>query len=253
LFWDLSSGTWSVTAAPLPADAQASSDPAFSPFTCPATGVCLSVGTYLGSSGRESLVESDPSLPATTTAVSVKAVSASTLSYSATVTGSTSAPTGTVVFSAGLDYLCSARVVGTTATCTGAALPTPQIVGSYSGDSANAPSWGTAASPPIPNAVAVVSATTESTKTQTFFAGPLSVEVTATNGAGVAGMPVTFVFPTTGATAIVWGPTTVVTNAAGVATSPWLMANDVVGSYVVWAVPAGLHSVAAFILTNKRK
>ena len=63
----------------------------------------------------------------------------------------------------------------------------------------------------------------------------------------------TFVFPTTGATASVWGPTTVLTNAAGVATSPWLMANDEVGSYVVWAVPAGLHSVAAFILTNKRK
>jgi len=253
LFWDLSSGTWTVTPAPLPADAQASSNPDFAPFTCPATGVCLSVGTYLGSSGRESVIEADPSLPATTTSVSAKAVSAQTLSYSATVTGSAIAPTGTVVFSAGLNYLCSAHVVSGAATCTGPVLPTTQIVGSYSGDGSNAPSWGTAASPPVPNSVAVVSLTSESTKIETFFSSPLSVEVTATNGVGVAGMPVTFVFPTTGPTAIVWGPTTVLTNAAGIATSPWLMANDVVGSYVVWAVPAGLKSVAAFILTNKRK
>ena len=252
LFWDLSSGTWTVTPAPLPADAQASSNPDFAPFTCPATGTCLSVGTYLGSSGRETVIESDPSLPATTTTVSAKTVSAQTLSYSATVTGSTNAPTGTVVFSAGLDSLCSAHVVGGTATCTGPVPLATQIVGSYSGDGSNAPSWGTAASPPVPNSVAIVSLPSESTKVDTWFPSALSVEVTATTGVGVAGVPVTFVFPTTGPSAYVWGPTTVVTNAAGIATSPWPYANDKVGSYIVWALPTGLQSVAAFILTNKR-
>jgi membrane protein DedA with SNARE-associated domain len=81
----------------------------------------------------------------------------------------------------------------------------------------------------------------------------LSVEVIATTGVGVAGVPVTFFVPTSGASAALWGPSTVVTNAAGVATSPPLVANDKVGSYIVWAVPSGLQSIAAFVLTNKRK
>lgn len=255
LFWNLSSGTTTVTPAPLPADAQASSDPAFAPFTCPATGDCLSVGTYLGSSGRESVVESDPSLPATTTTVSAKATSAQTTSYSATVTGSTP-PTGTVVFSAGLDSLCRAPVVAGSATCTGPASPTPQFVGSYSGDGSNAPSWGTGASPPapaVPSTIADLSTPSETAKVDAFFPSSLSVEVISTTGIGVAGVPVTFVAPSTGASVALWGPATVLTNAAGIATSPPLEAIDQVGSYIVWAHAGGVQGIAAFVLTNKHK
>jgi hypothetical protein len=253
LLWNLSGGAWTVTATPLPSDAGASSDPMFAPFTCPGTGVCLEVGTYVGtaSAGREGVVETDPSLAATTTSVSAQSTSSGELSYSATVTGSS--PTGTVVFSAGLDDLCTAVISGATASCTGPVPPSKQILGSYSGDGVNAPSWGTAASPDVPAAISDVSPFTESTRINSWFPRPLSVQITGANGQGVAGIPVTFIAPTSGPSVGIWGPSTVVTNAAGVATSPYLSSNSKVGSYIVWAVPAGEPFVTYFVLTNTRR
>ena len=66
LFWNVSTGTWSVTPTPLPADALAGSDPSFSPIACPGAGVCLAVWTYEGSGGREGVIETDPSLALST-------------------------------------------------------------------------------------------------------------------------------------------------------------------------------------------
>ena len=184
LFWNLSSGVWSVTATPLPADAASSSDPYFAPIACPGAGVCLAVGTYLGTSGsREGVIETDPSLAATTTTVSAQRVSGPTISFSATVVGS-AGPTGTVTFSSGLEPLCTATISNGTATCTGPQPTAGTILGSYSGDGASAPSWGTAASPAAPSTIVVLSGSGQSAKLNGWFSTPLIVEVTNSAGAG---------------------------------------------------------------------
>jgi adhesin/invasin len=250
LFWNLSAGTWVVTPAPLPGDASAASDPSFAPISCPAAGVCLAVGTYLGSTGREGVIETDPSLAATTTTVSLNAVSGQIV-YSAAVTGG-AGPTGTVVFSAGLSALCAATVSNGTATCTGPIPPTKVVLGSYSGDGTSAPSWGTAASPAAPSAIIAVWGSGQITKVNTFFPYQLAAKVVDNTGAGVPGVAVTFVAPTTRATAIFWGSHTAITNAAGIAWSPVLSANSVRGWYWVVATTSGVPSGATFLLGNKK-
>jgi len=252
LFWDLSSGVWSVTAAPLPADAASGSDPSFAPIACPGAGVCLAVGTYLGASGsREGVIETDPSLAATATTVSAQRVSGQTIVYSASVVGS-AGPTGTVTFSGGLEALCTAPISNGTATCTG---PQPQstvVLGSYSGDGTSAPSWGTGVSPIPANSIIVISGSGQSAMVNGWFPHTLVVEVTGSSGTGVPGVVVTFLVPTSGASAVLWGPKTAVTNAAGIASSPWLTANRKVGSYTVLAIPNTRFEFALFGLTNYR-
>jgi len=250
LFWNLTGGSWAVTPTPLPGDASASPDPAFAPLTCPGAGVCLAVGTYLGSGGREGVVETDPSLAASTTTVSVQSVSAKVLSYSATVTSAAGGPTGTVVFSAGLNPLCSATVSNGTASCTGPIPATKSVLGSYSGDAATAPSWGAGVSPAVPAAFSSVTSSVLSTKTSTFFGGNLQVLVTDNTGAGVPGVVVTFTLPASGASAVPWGSTTVLTNSAGVAVSPYLSANSKVGTYFVVASTSGISNVVPYVLSN---
>ncbi|HEX4163615.1 MAG TPA: hypothetical protein VHZ05_14025, partial [Acidimicrobiales bacterium] len=49
----LSGGTWSATAAPLPANAEAGSFSNVESVSCPTTGWCAAVGTYDNTSGRE--------------------------------------------------------------------------------------------------------------------------------------------------------------------------------------------------------
>jgi hypothetical protein len=250
LFWNLSSGTWVVTPTPLPADASAGSDPAFAPLTCPGAGVCIAVGTYLGSGGREGVVETDPSLAASTTTVNVTSVSSTVLSYSASVSSAAGNPTGSVVFSDGLSALCRAVVSNGTATCNGPIPTTKVILGSYSGDSVTAPSWGTGVSPVVPSAFSSLSGSIEATKINTFFGGNLRVLVTDGSGAGVPGVVVTFTLPTTGATAVPWSSLTVLTNNAGIALSPYLSANGKVGAYWVTATANGMSSIVPFILSN---
>ncbi|HEY5025004.1 MAG TPA: hypothetical protein VII76_08515 [Acidimicrobiales bacterium] len=250
LLWNLTSGSWVVTPAPLPADASASSDPSFAPITCPAAGVCLAVGTYLGTGGREGVVETDPSLAATTTAVKLAQASSSAFTYSATVTGA-AGPTGSVVFSAGLIPLCTATITNGSASCTGPMPKAHTVVGSYSGDSSSAPSWGSGASPTILAAVTATAGYYQAAKVNTFFATRMQAKVTDTTGAPVAGVVVTFTLPaTTGASAYVWGSTTAVTNAAGIAICPYLSADGATGIYGVWATVSGISGSAGYLLAN---
>ncbi len=251
LFWNLSSGTWSVTPTPLPADALAGSDPSFSPVACPGAGVCLAVGTYQGSGGREGVIETDPSLAVSTTTVSAQRVSAQATTYSATVSGP-AGPTGSVVFSSGLEPLCTATISNGTASCVGPAPQTRVVLASYSGDGASAPSWGTGVSPATPSSIIVLSGSGQSTSLNSWFSRNLVVEVTDSSGVGVPGVVVTFWVPTSGPSAYLWGPTTAVTNAAGIASSPLLTANNKVGTYTAVAYPNTMFAFALFTLTNHR-
>ena len=253
LLWNLAAGSWAVTATPLPSDASASSDPSFAPISCPGAGVCIAVGTYLGAGGREGVVETDPSLVASTTTVQMQQQSTTSFTYSATVTG-TAGPTGTVVFSAGLKSVCSATLSNGVASCTGPNPPASTIVASYSGDGTSAPSWGSAASPVVVTAVTAMIGYDASTKINTFFSSPPQVKVTNSAGVGVAGVVVTFTVPPESAqSAYLWGASTAVTNSAGVATAPMLSANGVKGLYGVVASAAGVPVSTAFLLQNTAK
>jgi hypothetical protein len=249
LFWNLSGGNWTVIPTPLPGDAASSSQPSFSPIACPAAGVCLAVGTYVGSGGREGVIETDPSLAATTTTVTVAPTANQTMAYSATVVGSAN-PSGTVVFSAGLTPLCSATISKGTAACVGPLPPTRAILGSYSGDGASAPSWGAAVSPAVPTTLTMVWGYWQTALVNSWFAYPLSVKVTDNTGAGVPGVAVTFTVPAKGASAVLWGSATAVTNATGVATSPALSGNSKVDSYYVIATANGVPGSVSFWLQN---
>ena len=202
--------------------------------------------------GREGVVETDPSLAATTTAVSDQQASNATFTYSATVTGS-AGPTGTVVFSAGLTALCSATLSNGTASCTG---PVPQaqtVLASYSGDGGSAPSWGSASAPAFLAAITATAGYYQAARLANFFGARLVAKVTDTTGAGVPGVVVTFTLPPpsgTAPSAVLWGTATAVTNAAGVATSPYLSANAHTGIYWGWASVGGISSPAGYLLAN---
>jgi len=249
LFWNLSGGAWVVTTAPLPTDASTSPDPSFAPVTCPAAGACLAVGTYLGSSGREGVVETDPSLAASSTALSMQQVSTGTMAYTASVAGS-AGPTGSVVFSAGLSALCTATISNGTATCNGPVPSNRLVLGSYSGDAASAPSWGTTTSTAVPTLIYSWYGYVQSTPINHFFPTVVQAKVTDSAGAGVAGVVVTFSAPTKGASLYFWGSPTAVTNAQGIATSPVLSANSKSGAYFLQASAAGVYITTGFYMTN---
>lgn len=86
VFWNLSDGSWVVSPAPLPTDAAADPDPAFAPITCPAVGACLAMGTYVSGTGRTGLIETDPSLQASSTTVMMQPSTSSQVLYSANIT-----------------------------------------------------------------------------------------------------------------------------------------------------------------------
>ena len=252
VFWNLVSGSWTATAVPLPSDAVTDPSPTLAPITCPAAGACVVVGTYVGTQGREGVVETDPSLAATTTTITLTALSASTTSYSATVAGTTSSPTGSVTFSAGLDPVCSAPLVNKTATCTAGPPKAAYVVASYSGDAASAPSWASGTLPGVPSIVRQYNVWTESAKINTFFPVTPQVIVTDSTGRGVAGVLVAFTAPASGASAILCGMSYVVTNAAGIATSPVPMANAKVGAYDEYAYAYGVGRTV-FYMSNTKK
>jgi len=103
-----------------------------------------------------------------------------------------------------------------------------------------------------PGSIAAVAGTPQSTLINTAFAASLQVVVRDSNGNGVAGLPVAFRAPTSGAAALFNGNSaiTAVTNGNGVAVSPVPTANGTAGSYVVTASVANLNSSAAFSLSN---
>ncbi len=108
-------------------------------------------------------------------------------------------------------------------------------------------------SPAVPAAFFAVSPTFVSSRINSFIpGGDLRVMVTDSAGAGVPGLPVTFNLPSTGPTVAAWGSTTVLTNYAGVATSPFLSTNGKVGTYFVTATATGVPTLVPFILTNTK-
>ncbi|MGA2519703.1 MAG: hypothetical protein ABSG81_02665 [Acidimicrobiales bacterium] len=251
LIWNLSSGTWTATATPLPGDAVPGADPLFAPVTCPAVGACIAVGTYFGANGREGVVETDPSLAATTTKVSMQPVAGGDL-YSATVSGSTP-PTGSVVFFDGLGLLCSATVSNGSASCSGPAPVDATVVGSYSGNAVSAPSWGSAVNAGVPAAIyATGYGWMQSTIMCMLFPFTLQARVVNAAGGGIPGVEVTFTVPATADTAVVWGGNTAVSNSAGVATSNIVWASCKKGSYTVSATAPAVPGSATFFLTNAK-
>lgn len=106
----------------------------------------------------------------------------------------------------------------------------------------------------LPAAIAAEGSSTQEAAVNTQYAQPLQVRVTDANGAAVQGAIVSFaVVPGVtgaGATFLGGGPASAVTNAAGVATSPPLLANGVPGKFAATASTDGLSSVAMFALDN---
>ncbi|HEY4183698.1 MAG TPA: Ig-like domain-containing protein [Polyangia bacterium] len=90
--------------------------------------------------------------------------------------------------------------------------------------------------------------TGQSTAILTAFSAPLSATVTDGSGNPVAGVTVTFLVPSSGASATL-GSASVVTNASGVA-STTATANGAAGAYVVNASAAGVMLPVSFSLTN---
>jgi subtilisin family serine protease len=99
--------------------------------------------------------------------------------------------------------------------------------------------------------VTAYSGTPQTAAVGTPFASALQAKVTDASANPVAGVAVTFTVPSTGASALFGGMSSVTasTNAAGIATSPIPTANTVPGTYGVTASVAGLAS-ATFTLTN---
>ncbi len=86
------------------------------------------------------------------------------------------------------------------------------------------------------------------TTLNTAFATPLGVGVSSASGDPVDGGVVTFAAPSSGASAV--PQTSTATIASGVATSPTLFANNIIGAYQVTAVAAGVTAQVAFSLAN---
>jgi len=87
------------------------------------------------------------------------------------------------------------------------------------------------------------------------FPRPLQARVVAANGAGVAGVPVTFALPASGASGrfddVAGGTTsTATTNTDGLATAPPIRAGDTAGGWSATATVADLDAPARFALHN---
>lgn len=239
---------WSAIPAPLPSDASASPDPSFAPLACPSVGACITGGTYLTSQGRKGVIEVDPSLAPTTTAASLIPYTATVIVYAASVSSS-GAATGTVVFSSGSELLCSAALSNGLARCGGPLAPSSTVVASYSGDSADSPSWGSASNPYGPTTIAASAGTPQFAPLGAVYSVNLAAKVTNAWGTPVPGVPVTFNRPASGASGTFLGPSTVGTNSSGVATAPSFQANSKAGSYWVTGTVPGLW-FALYSMTN---
>jgi sugar lactone lactonase YvrE len=106
-----------------------------------------------------------------------------------------------------------------------------------------------------PGAPATITATVGGQMTAVYmqFARALAARVLDNLGNAVPGQTVTFMLPATNPNATFAGggnPVTGITNAAGIATSPLLTANAIVGAYTATATLAGVAVPANFLLTN---
>ena len=99
-----------------------------------------------------------------------------------------------------------------------------------------------------PDAIGISAGNPQSAVVNTSFATPLQVLVTNSVGTPLAGVPVLFTAPGSGASGSFGGVTTVVTNGNGIAPAPAFTANGVAGTYNVTATAGPLS--ATFTLTN---
>ena len=99
------------------------------------------------------------------------------------------------------------------------------------------------------SAIVLTSGNNQNATVNTSFAQALQAKVTDTYGNPIAGIPVTFGVPSTGATGSFAASNIVTTNASGFATAPTLSANTVAGSYQVSTSATGLNT-QNFNLTN---
>ena len=99
------------------------------------------------------------------------------------------------------------------------------------------------------SAIVLTAGNNQSTVVNTAFAQSLQAKVVDTYGNAVAGVPVTFGVPSTGATGSFGASNVVTTNAAGLAVAPALTANTVAGTFQVSATAIGL-TAQNFNLTN---
>lgn len=102
-------------------------------------------------------------------------------------------------------------------------------------------------------AIAAVGGTPQSAIARANFSAPLAARVTDASGNPIAGAIATFTLPASGASAtFAGGSTTAVANTGtdGIATSPALTANGIMGAYDATASTAGVASATTFALTN---
>ena len=112
---------------------------------------------------------------------------------------------------------------------------------------------GTGLPPPTGLQIAPSGGNVQSAAINTSYAAPLVVTVRDAGNNPIIGATVTFSLPVSGASATFPGAVTtavVTTNASGLATSPIVTANGVVGAFAATATVAGLVTPASFSLLN---
>ncbi len=102
-----------------------------------------------------------------------------------------------------------------------------------------------------PLALTVVSGSPQTATINAGFAQALVVKVADADGLGVAGFPVTFTPPASGASAALQPATPVTTDGSGLA-QVTAAANAIAGAYTVQASAAGVPGTANFQLTNQK-
>jgi adhesin/invasin len=152
-------------------------------------------------------------------------------------------------FTAGMT---SAQAIDGVATFTGSevqAASTSYVLGFRDG-----PLTGTTAGltivPAAPVAVTAASGTPQRANIGQPYATALAVVVQDSFGNPVSGVPVAFAAPDKGASGSFSGSTSVLTDANGIATAPILVANRVLGHFLVTATAQGIAPPVQFALTN---
>jgi adhesin/invasin len=101
-----------------------------------------------------------------------------------------------------------------------------------------------------PAGIAAIGGAGQNTVIGTAFAVPLAASVTDAYGNPVAGIPVLFAAPASGASAAFAALPMALTNAQGIATAPPLLANHGRGAFSVTATALGVAASTVFPLTN---
>ena len=132
------------------------------------------------------------------------------------------------------------------------AVGTHSITASYLGDTWNLAGGSNTVSVTVDSAaasIAVISGSPQTVNTNAQFA-PLQVIVRDSGGVALAGVPVTFTAPASGAGGTFASTATVTSNAQGIATAPTFTANSIAGFFTVTASTSFPALSATFSLTS---